>query len=265
MWNKIFILSLSACMALTAMAQDQPVGIRVEASEYEVNDEEQYTIFSYLDESGVYGYYLSLAHNDDKLTFFTEGIHQIPAFVQSVLQSVRVLTDNVMGLINSDEIKAGLTEIIQTVISELPAIINNIATIISTLMEIVIDDDEAEIIRMIFDMTVKQGYGSYRMSELLNEKGIRTHTGSKFQCNTINRILRNRLYCGYMVSGGVESERLERLQIIDQNIFDQAQFILQQRSQKNDQKQQIARTTKGSTLLRPVRFHPFSGEYPPPR
>ena len=117
------------------------------------------------------------------------------------------------------------------------------------LMEIVIDDDEAEIIRMIFDMTVKQGYGSYRMSELLNEKGIRTHTGSKFQCNTINRILRNRLYCGYMVSGGVESERLERLQIIDQNIFDQAQFILQQRSQKNDQKQQIARTTKGSTLL----------------
>ena len=117
------------------------------------------------------------------------------------------------------------------------------------LMEIVIDDDEAEIVRMIFDMTVKQGYGSYRMSELLNEQGIRTHTGSKFQCNTINRILRNRLYCGYMVSGGVESERLERLQIIDQNIFDQAQFILQQRSQKNDQKQQIARTTKGSTLL----------------
>lgn len=82
----------------------------------------------------------SLLQWEDKvLTFFTEGIHQIPAFVQSVLQSVRVLTDNVMGLINSDEIKAGLTEIVQTVISELPAIIDNIATIISTLMEIVID------------------------------------------------------------------------------------------------------------------------------
>lgn len=117
------------------------------------------------------------------------------------------------------------------------------------LMEIVIDDEEAEIIRVIFDMTVKHGYGSYRMSELLNEQGVRTHAGSKFQCNTINRILRNRLYCGYMVSGGVESERIERLQIIDQNIFDQAQFILEQRSQKNEQKQQIARTTKGSTLL----------------
>ena len=117
------------------------------------------------------------------------------------------------------------------------------------LMEIVIDDEEAEIVRMIFDMTVKQGYGSYRMSALLNEKGIRTHGGSKFQCNSINRMLRNRLYCGYLISGGVESPHLPRLQIIDQNVFDQAQFILQQRSQKNDQKQQIARTTKGSTLL----------------
>ena len=117
------------------------------------------------------------------------------------------------------------------------------------LLEIVIDDTEAEIIRLIFDMTVKEGYGSYRMSAYLNEHGYRTHNGSKFQCNTINRILRNRLYCGYMVSGGVESEQLERLQIIDENIFDEVQFILEQRSQKNDQKQQIARTTKGSTLL----------------
>lgn len=52
-----------------------------------------------------------------------------------------------------------------------------------------------------------------------------------------------------MVSGGVESEQLERLQIIDENIFDEVQFILDQRSQKNDQKQQIARTTRGKTLL----------------
>ena len=57
------------------------------------------------------------------------------------------------------------------------------------LMEIVIDDTEAEIIRLIFEMTAKEGYGSYRMSDYLNEHGYRTHSGSKFQCNTINRIL----------------------------------------------------------------------------
>ena len=117
------------------------------------------------------------------------------------------------------------------------------------LMEIVIDDTEAEIVKMVFEMTVKEGYGSYRMSDYLNKHGYRTHNGNPFQCITINRILKNRLYCGYIVSGGVESEQIERLQIIDENIFDEVQYILKQRSQKNDEKQQIARTTKGSTLL----------------
>lgn len=51
------------------------------------------------------------------------------------------------------------------------------------------------------------------------------------------------------MSGGVESPYIEKLQIIDENVFDQAQFILKQRSSKNEEKQQIARTTKGSTLL----------------
>ena len=117
------------------------------------------------------------------------------------------------------------------------------------LMDIVVDDDEAVIVKKIFDMTVKEGYGSYRMADYLNSHGIRTHNNSKFQCNTVNRILKNRLYCGYFVSGGVESPYIEKLQIIDENVFDQAQFILKQRSSKNEEKQQIARTTKGSTLL----------------
>lgn len=117
------------------------------------------------------------------------------------------------------------------------------------LMDIVINDDEAPIVKMIFDMTIKEGYGSYRMADYLNSQGIRTHNNSKFQCNTVNRILKNRLYCGYMISGGVESPYIERLQIIDENEFEQAQYILHQRSNKNEEKKQIARTTKGSTLL----------------
>lgn len=60
-------------------------------------------------------------------------------------------------------------------------------------MDIVIDDDEAPIVKKIFEMTVKEGYGSYRMADYLNSHGIRTHNNSKFQCNTVNRILKNRL------------------------------------------------------------------------
>ena len=78
-------------------------------------------------------------------------------------------------------------------------------------MDILVDDDEVPIVKKIFEMTVKEGYGSYRMADYLNSHGIRTHNNSKFQCNTVNRILKNKLYCGYLVSGGVASPCIERL------------------------------------------------------
>lgn len=87
------------------------------------------------------------------------------------------------------------------------------------------------------------------MADYLNGLGIKTHNGSQFQCNTINRILRNRMYCGYFVAGDVESPHIERIQIIEEPLFFQAQYILDQRANTEKEKQQIARTTKGKTLL----------------
>ncbi len=115
--------------------------------------------------------------------------------------------------------------------------------------DIEINPEEADYVRLIFDKTVNEGYGSYRMATLLNEMKVKTHNGSKFQCNTVNRILHNRMYCGYLVSGEAVSPKIENLAIVDENVFDSAQNILVQRSKKNDEKQHIARTTKGKTLL----------------
>jgi DNA invertase Pin-like site-specific DNA recombinase len=112
-----------------------------------------------------------------------------------------------------------------------------------------IDPQEAEYVKMIFSKTLNEGYGSFRMADYLNRLGIRTHGGKEFQCNTINRILKNKLYCGYYVAGETTSPKLEHLVIIDENVFDEVQHILKQRSKKNDEKQHIARTTKGKTLL----------------
>lgn len=112
-----------------------------------------------------------------------------------------------------------------------------------------IDSREAKYVKIIFDKTLNEGYGSYRMADYVNKLGIKTHSGSSFQCNTINRILKNRLYCGYYVSGDVISPKQEHLAIIDENVFDEVQKILSQRSIKNNEKQHIARTTKGKTLL----------------
>jgi len=116
-------------------------------------------------------------------------------------------------------------------------------------MELVIDSSEAPIVKMIFEKTVRDGYGSYRVAVLLNEKGIKTHNGSVFRSNSVNRILKNKTYCGYYVSGDITSPHIPRLQIIDENTFTLAQEILEQRSAKNDEKTQIARTTKGKTLM----------------
>lgn len=117
------------------------------------------------------------------------------------------------------------------------------------LKTLAINPEEAEIIRTIFDKTVNDGCGSYVMSEYLNNKGIRTHNSAKFQPNTINRILRNEIYIGYYNRGGVKSKRMEELIIIDDNTFSKAQEILNQRKLKNDEKTQMARFTKTSTLL----------------
>jgi DNA invertase Pin-like site-specific DNA recombinase len=63
------------------------------------------------------------------------------------------------------------------------------------LVDLVIDPSEAHIIRLIFDKTVREGYGSHRIASMLNSMNIKTHNRSGFQCNTINRILKYRYVC----------------------------------------------------------------------
>ncbi len=64
---------------------------------------------------------------------------------------------------------------------------------------------------------------------------IALEEGCTYQCvqrsvyravEKIKNILKNKLYCGYFKSGGVESPYIERLHIIDENVYEQAQFIL---------------------------------------
>ena len=117
------------------------------------------------------------------------------------------------------------------------------------LMTVVIDEDEAPIIKSIFSMTLREGYGSYQIAKQLNEKGLRTHKGSEFQANTIRRILRNKMFCGYLIAGENESPHMPELEIISENVFKQVQFIMDQRSKKDDEKKQIALRTKGKTQL----------------
>lgn len=120
--------------------------------------------------------------------------------------------------------------------------------------DLAVNPIEAEWVVQIFEKTVKEGYGSYRLASYLNDNGVRTHNGSKFQCNTIIRILRNKLFCGYMVSGETVSLKLQELQIVDEKLFEKAQIILDQRTKKNNEERQIALSTKGKSLLSGIMY-----------
>lgn len=107
-----------------------------------------------------------------------------------------------------------------------------------------INEEEAAIIRRIYDMYVNQGYGATKISLMLNEEGLRTKRGSMWSQNAISRILKNELYIGKVINGkeevadfltGVRKSKdetewnvVERpdLRIIDPDIFQKAQDVL---------------------------------------
>ena len=64
--------------------------------------------------------------------------------------------------------------------------------------KLVINKEEAQIVKTIFEMYVK-GYGYERIINTLNEHGSHTKAGNEFNKNSLHDILRNRKYAGYYV------------------------------------------------------------------
>lgn len=111
------------------------------------------------------------------------------------------------------------------------------------------DPVESQVNLMLFQKTVYEGYGSHRLATLLEEQGIRQHSGKPFTANAVRRILKDELNRGFIVRGDVRSERIEELQIVSDELFFKTQEIMVQRARRGEQKRQIAMTNKGKTLL----------------
>lgn len=93
-----------------------------------------------------------LAWEDKILTFFVEGASKIPAFIESALQSIRVLTENILGVLSDEGIKEGIQNIVKTIVRELPMIINNVLDILDIIFNSVVDaisENADEIISII--------------------------------------------------------------------------------------------------------------------
>ena len=63
---------------------------------------------------------------------------------------------------------------------------------------VVIDEGEAEMIRMIFNLSAS-GYGTHCSAEILYRKGYRNHNGKKLSPSLLRNIIRNPIYKGTIV------------------------------------------------------------------
>ena len=67
-----------------------------------------------------------------------------------------------------------------------------------------INEQEAEVIRRIYDLYTNQGYGGGKIAQMLNDEGLRTKRGSKWTQAGISGILKNELYTGKVINGKQE-------------------------------------------------------------
>lgn len=100
--------------------------------------------------------------------------------------------------------------------------------------DLVINENEAEIVRLIYHKYVYENCGTQRIANFLIEKGIKNRSGKNWHPSSINNILGNITYTGILRSADSHSEVLEQLIIIDQAIFNKAQNIKNSRKKTNN-------------------------------
>ncbi len=95
---------------------------------------------------------------------------------------------------------------------------------------LVIDEDEARVVRMMFDLCVSSGYGRWRLANFLNDHGIKNRKGQNWHDASVGGILHNPLYKGILRSGETYAGPFDELQIIAPDHFDLAQKLMLERT-----------------------------------
>lgn len=112
--------------------------------------------------------------------------------------------------------------------------------------DLVVEPDEAEVVKLIFQKYVYEGYGAQRLCRYLVEQGIRNKKGKNIATSSINRIIKNRIYTGVICNGDSQSEVLPDLQIISEETFLKAQDMMEKRVTHHSE---VPLNTRGQSLL----------------
>ena len=109
--------------------------------------------------------------------------------------------------------------------------------------------EEAAIVQELFELAAFEGKSAYAMAEMLNNRGLRTHSGAKFTPVHVLRILRHEGYLGYIVTRSVKSQHLPELEIISPELFQKANEMVDLRCTANAEARKVAHKSDNNTLL----------------
>lgn len=88
-------------------------------------------------------------------------------------------------------------------------------------------EDEAEIVRLIFDLYVNQGVTPGRIAQRLNKMGVEAPRGEKWVKDTVRHILRNEHYVGKVVFNKIKmTPVLENGEIISRRLAQAAEDVI---------------------------------------
>ena len=112
-----------------------------------------------------------------------------------------------------------------------------------------IDEDEARVVRMMFNLCVGSGYGRCKIANMISGQGIKTRTGSNWHEATVGHILHNVAYTGVLRSGESQSEIFEELQIVDPDTFTLAQKLMAERVNEYNEQRTMPKNISGQAML----------------
>ncbi len=121
--------------------------------------------------------------------------------------------------------------------------------------DLVIDEDEASVVREIFRLLSEEGYGTNRVANLLNEKGIKTKRGTTLWRGTsIRALIANPIYKGVLRFGDELSEPFEHLRIVSDETFDRCLELVKGRACRPESPPTVPVRTDSRSLLTGLLF-----------
>ena len=112
-----------------------------------------------------------------------------------------------------------------------------------------IDPEEAAWVREVFEKVANEGASGYAMARMLNERGLRTRQGAKFQSVNIRRLIRHEGYTGYIITKAAKSEYMPQLQIVDDDLFAKANERMDSRCKNAADNKNAAKKSDNPCLL----------------